>query len=183
MSNGSRERESPQDVQCEHCGRWFRNDGVHGHEPNCPLRGEDVVIVELEGPDEGVGSLTEGAGTPPVDSTDGEDSGGLTPGVDPDSQDGEDGARADGGRVMDPPTPTTAPTASTSTTSSSRDSSADEDVPDHYVDADEFIARAERKNPHLARTDEWRRLRADAEQHDYVDLRETDLEAGVVELI
>lgn len=180
MSNGSRERERPQDVQCQHCGRFYRNDGIHGHEPHCPLKGEDVVIVPLEGATEGGDPLAKGAGTPESETPDVEATGGPTPGVVDDVQEDRDGARADGGRVMDPPSP--AEPAGPDRDPDGADEEID-DVADHLVDADEYLTRAERKNPHLARTEEWRRIRAAAEAHEYVDLRQTDLEAGRVELV
>lgn len=78
MSNGSREPETPKDVQCEHCGRYYRHDGIHGHEPNCPLKGEDVTIVPIVGSEDPSGPVTPGARTPD-EPDDGEDAGGRTP--------------------------------------------------------------------------------------------------------
>lgn len=62
MAGGSHSPESPRDQQCRHCGRWFSDRGIKAHESNCEFEQWDVVLVELEDPDD-VG------GTPPVEGS------------------------------------------------------------------------------------------------------------------
>jgi hypothetical protein len=49
MSGGSQTAEHRLDVQCKHCGRYYRNDGIHAHQRYCPFSEVDETIVPLEG--------------------------------------------------------------------------------------------------------------------------------------
>lgn len=48
MSGGSRERESPTDVQCSNCGRFYSAQGIDNHESSCghPEWAEPLVPLE-----------------------------------------------------------------------------------------------------------------------------------------
>jgi len=47
MAGGSREQESEDEQQCQHCGLWFGSEGVLNHEKHCDLAGFDARKVEL----------------------------------------------------------------------------------------------------------------------------------------
>jgi len=50
MAGGSREQESENDQQCQHCGLWFGSEGVLNHEQHCDLAEYDARKVDLSCP-------------------------------------------------------------------------------------------------------------------------------------
>jgi hypothetical protein len=50
MAGGSREPESEDDQQCQHCGLWWASGGVQSHENNCDWQGVEKTILSLECP-------------------------------------------------------------------------------------------------------------------------------------
>jgi hypothetical protein len=46
MSNGSIEKESEDDTQCIHCGRWYTRQGNHVHEQHCEFANVDYRVVQ-----------------------------------------------------------------------------------------------------------------------------------------
>lgn len=46
MSSGSVEKESEQDTQCIHCGRWFTRRGNRNHEQHCEFAEVDYRVVQ-----------------------------------------------------------------------------------------------------------------------------------------
>lgn len=50
MSGGSGGRESEEDRQCIHCGRWYHSAGLESHEVNCDLQEIDSRVLEIECP-------------------------------------------------------------------------------------------------------------------------------------
>lgn len=174
MAGGSETPESHTDEQCKHCRRWYDYRGIYGHQEDCPVKQvkEDLGLTVLF--DDETADGDEGMEKSVEDTPAHDDGGGETPepiSVDPSEQ---QRARADGGQPMNPPTPANA---------TDQPSDPTDDVPDHYADVDEWIGRVEERNPNLTETDDWARICAAAEQHEYVDLDATDLAAGEVELV
>lgn len=132
MSQGSREREHPRDVQCKHCGRYYRNDGIHAHEENCPYDAVEETIVPLASEGEGdvTPSDTGGDVTPAQD--------GAGEGVDPTPDTSEETTVTDGG-PRSPPTPDLEEPVD-----DDRDSDDDpieaSDLSDRYVAVDDYVA-------------------------------------------
>jgi hypothetical protein len=170
MSNGSHEPEHPRDVQCNHCGRYFRNDGIHAHEENCPLAEVDETIVPL---------ANDGGGpVPPNEEVQGgqpaQDGEGVAP--DPVGGDGlenvdNDPVRTDGGESgpapADPPEPP-----------EPVDDDQDE-LPDRYVPVEVWCDRIEDERPELTDDELWGGYRGELiRRTDYVDIQETDAERG-----
>ncbi len=50
MAGGSREQETENDQQCQHCGLWFGSEGVQNHEQHCDLADFETRKVELSCP-------------------------------------------------------------------------------------------------------------------------------------
>lgn len=90
MSGGSREPESPTDVQCENCGRYYSSKGIHAHRDSCdhPEWAEPLVELEDHSPEASEGS-------PPTDTS-----------PEPDGSDPSTTAETDGGLGLGgPPEP------------------------------------------------------------------------------
>lgn len=150
MSNGSRQHEDPRDVRCEHCGRCYRNDGIHNHERNCPHSANDGWVVPPEDWDEGDTTSPDGGdgATPPQDGA------GVV--SDPPQE-----ARTDGG-PMEPPAPTVV--------EDDQEDDAGDELPDRYVDVDEYIALVDAEPDADVDTDV---LREELAEYDVVDVEET----------
>lgn len=151
MSHGSHEREHPRDVQCQHCGRFYRNDGIHGHEANCPYDAVDDTIVELvnDGGRDVTPSGSSGDPSPPQDS---ETMGGDPPAV------------TDGGPQA-PPEPETVDVQD----DDQDDVDDQDDLPERYVEVDQYVEAVEEEVDHID-TDE---LRSRLSDFDVVDVEAT----------
>lgn len=141
MSNGSLERESARDTQCTHCGRFYRNDGIHSHEDNCEFRDVEARVVDLEGRED------RPEVSPDVETPD------PTPdgvGADPDpmgSTPREDLA-TDGG-PRDPP----APDVQDDVDDDPGDPDVD-DLPDRYMPVEEYLAELEESDADVGALEE-----------------------------
>jgi hypothetical protein len=49
VSPGTARKDDATDQQCQHCGRWFENRGVTGHEKGCEFRDVDWFWVDDDG--------------------------------------------------------------------------------------------------------------------------------------
>jgi len=154
MTNGSREREHPRDVQCCHCGRFYRNDGIQGHEENCPYSEVDDTVVPLA--DDG------GRDPTPTDTGDGasppQDGEGV--GADPTAD-----TVADGG-PQKPPDPDV----------DVNDQDDQNDLPEKYVDITDYID-AVKERPEPVDID---KLRAELSEYDVIDLEQTEQRGTLV---
>jgi len=125
MSHGSLEQETPRDQQCEHCGRWYRNDGITIHEENCDLEDVDAMLVELESREDRGESLT-GADPQGSDPQDGEGVASTSEGRDV----------ATNGGPRDPPEPDVQ--EDVDDVDDDPDQTVD-DLPDRYITVDEYL--------------------------------------------
>lgn len=136
MSNGSQQPEHPRDVRCEHCGRCYRNDGIHNHERNCPYDKVDGWVVPPSEWDEGDTTPSERGGdtNPPQDG----DADGDQPTPSTSDAEPEPETVTDGG-PRSPPTPDLEEPVD-----DDRDDDDDpieaSDLSDRYVAVDDYVA-------------------------------------------
>jgi hypothetical protein len=178
MSNGSLDPESPKDVQCEHCGLYFRNDGIRPHEEYCDRRGKDPLQPIL--------SPEDVTGDTPAEE--GGDLGGEAPdptpegeGLSPDEGDGPGDAGDDqevatdgaGLGLSGPPRASSNDTAPSNATPSERTKpsvmSADQ-LPDRYVAVDRYLEEVEDRAGGVVNVDV---LREQLSDYDIVDVDAT----------
>lgn len=167
MSNGTLERECARDTQCEHCGRFWRNDGIHSHEENCEFQDVDARVVDLENRQDRE-DVFDDVETP--DPT--PDGVGADP--DPTASTPTQDVATDGG-PRDPPEPDVAVDG--------RDVATDggENIPDRFVQVGEWCDGVEDDKPELKARADWQDHRRELEQnYDYVDLLATERSRGVI---
>lgn len=153
MSNGSRQLEHRRDVRCEHCGRVYRNDGIHNHQRNCPHSATDGWVVPPSEWDEG-DTTSSGGGddvNPPQD--------GVVSGDQPTQS-----VATDGGPQA-PPEPDVEPVDE----NDQDDGDDQDDLPERYVEVDQYVEAVEEEVDHVD-TDE---LRSRLSDFDVVDVEAT----------
>lgn len=174
MSNGSHDREDVRDVQCAHCGRFYRNDGVKIHERNCPYSEVDDTIVDLPDQDQGTEPLEDVVESTPTPQ-DGEAMAPTPEAPDPSDPDadGGDPLRTDGG-PSDPPAPPEPV--------DDQEDQDDEDLPDGYQPVNDWVDDYEDEHEDVVDDPNWQHFRDDllASEADAVDLEETDVDEGTL---
>ncbi|WP_233510257.1 hypothetical protein [Haloferax sp. Atlit-4N] len=109
MSGGTYEPQSATDQQCEHCGLYFRAQGIHNHETSCYLQDHDTMIQPLDDPvsvrETESGTQDESADTEVPDTQPEVEA--VTDGGNPalDAPDPVEGVATDGGEPQDPECP------------------------------------------------------------------------------
>ena len=158
MSGGSLDPESPKDVQCEHCGLFFRNDGIDPHEAHCERQGRPPY------------QEIRGRGGPPGDSPAGEGPGSTPDGKGPTPSEGDDpgpeSVETDGGPI-EPPTRDVVDEQENDTPASA------EELPERYVSVERYLETIDEELP-----DEVVDAIEDAvEGYDVVDVEQTTSES------
>jgi len=151
--------ESPKDVQCEHCGLYFRNDGIRPHEQHCnrrdkdpfqPIRGESEPRDEPQPEESDPTPDSEG-----VTASDGESPGQAVETREP--------ATEGGTGPMEPPTPTVEPATDDS-----------DELPERYVEIDDYLEAARERG---LSEEQISQLRDSLEEYDLVDTQTTTAES------
>lgn len=169
--NGQFEKPDETAQQCDYCGLWFDRRGVNAHEMNCRFEGRDLRILPQE----------DSGGDPPEDTP--------TP-ESPESPDGTHGGvedspptpnggvekptRADGGPGLGlegPPAPSS-PEPTPSSGGGEAGARSVDDLPDRFVDVDEFVAEVRSRAEHV----DADALEDHLAEFDVVDTEETDEE-------